>query len=122
MEEKYVVIHRCVMNDYHVGNKEYNIIIFNAVEPAVEYIIKCMQDLRQLDEESGLDKFEHLEVLRKYLAKGGVLWEWEWERRGNHDVFMIINSNNATSVKFYDDALKRNNSKTIEQILGLPDI
>ncbi len=56
-------------------------------------------------------------MLKKYLADGGIIWEWEC--RGNHDAFRIIeiDTSGKICIKFYDDVFD-SESKTIEKILG----
>ena len=125
---QYVVIQRCYRDDNHDNDaKEYSISFFHTMEFAVEHIIKCIKDLRWQWEHHPEDYPElsisgNVSILRKYLADGSIIWEWEWERRGNHDAFRIIkiDTSDKICVNFYDDVFD-SESKTIEQILGFGD-
>jgi len=89
----YALIHKIVRNDAEITT-EYEIQLFNNYDGAYSAMAR---EYRSLFEHVDPTTFDYLEVLETHAnilkphlqANEILLFEWEWERRGNNDTFYI---------------------------------
>lgn len=92
--ESFVCIHEHVRNDNACGKeKQYNFKIFQTKREAVEYLIEqyalyCFSHCENDDpiSEPGMKQ----KVIDHIIENDCVIFEWEWERRENFDMFWVV--------------------------------